>query len=158
MIVAPDPGGGSQLVHGSSVAVATTSGWQGALILGRSGAGKSELAMEMIGLGARLVADDQTRLIAANGAVLLEAPNTIAGLIEIRGMGLLQVDYVAQARLRLVVDLDQAETERLPPARQREIMRHAIPLLRRCSSRAFAAGLMQYLRMPDTVARQERTE
>lgn len=105
-------------LHASAVAV----DGRGCLITGSAGAGKSTLAVEMIALGADLVADDRVDLCRAGGALLVSAPGPIAGLLELRGAGILRLPARPEAPLDLIVDLDTAETERLPPPRRREIL------------------------------------
>ena len=99
--------------HGSCVAF----GDRGVLMLGRSGAGKSALALRMIGLGAMLVADDQVELFPRDNDVYARPPEALQGLIEARNVGLLRSAFVPEVRIRLVIDLDTAETERLPQRR-----------------------------------------
>lgn len=136
---------GTGLVHGSSVAFARSEGAVGVLITGHSGTGKSELALELMTLGARLIADDQTHLQREGGVIWLSCPAPIRGLIEIRGMGLLPAMPVAQAPLRVIVDLDRRESERLPPPRWHDVDGIAIRLFRNCASRAFAMAIRQYV-------------
>lgn len=102
------------VLHASSVA------WRGdaVLILGRSGAGKSALALSLLALGADLVADDRTVVAVHGDSLWLAAPAGLPPLIEARGIGLLGVQPVPSARLRLVVDLDQAPSGRLPEPRR----------------------------------------
>ena len=98
-------------VHGTSVAL----DGEGVLLRGPSGCGKSDLALRLIDQGARLVADDQTELTLEDGDISMTAPATIAGQIEVRGLGLLRVPSVAAAPLRMVVDLvPSAAVERMP--------------------------------------------
>lgn len=99
--------------HGSCVAF----GEAGILILGRSGSGKSSLALALIALGAKLVADDQVELYAEDTGPAARAPAVLQGLLEARKVGLLQVDFTARAVVRLVIDLDREEQDRLPPRR-----------------------------------------
>ncbi|MGE0146009.1 MAG: HPr kinase/phosphorylase [Parvibaculaceae bacterium] len=108
-------------LHASCV----TLGDDGILILGPPGAGKSDLVLRLIDapgrgtgqelIGARLVADDQTVIERRGEALYASSPPAIAGLLEIRGQGIVAVDHVPQARLSLVVRLvPAAEIERLP--------------------------------------------
>jgi HPr kinase/phosphorylase len=110
-------------LHASAVAV----DGRGCLITGASAAGKSTLALEMIALGAELVADDRVDVRRRGigpgaGALMLSAPATIAGMIEARGVGILRLPARAQAPLAVIIDLDEAERERLPEARRRELL------------------------------------
>ena len=98
-------------VHGTAIAL----GEEGVLLRGPSGSGKSDLALRLIEGGARLIADDQTELREIGGGVHLSAPASIAGQMEIRGLGIVRVPQQASAPLRLVVDLVPPEAiERLP--------------------------------------------
>ncbi len=110
------------LVHGTAVAF----GKEGVLLRGAPGSGKSSLALRLIdqagfGLGrellqAKLVADDQVALDAHDGQVLLSPQVNLAGLIEIRGLGILRCPFMANVPLRLVVDLvPHTAIDRLPP-------------------------------------------
>ena len=126
-------------LHASAVLV----GARAVLIRGPSGSGKSKLARELIesargnGSGfARLVGDDRVHLEAASGRLLVRPAQALAGLLEVRGVGVLRVDHEPVAVVGLVVDLNAADAERLPePERQRiEIEGVVLPRL------AVAAG------------------
>ncbi len=98
-------------IHASAVALNDC----GLLILGPAGSGKSSLAIELIALGAELVADDMVMLSAKKGALWAEAPIGARGLIEARNVGILPCPLREGAvKLDLVVDLASEETERLP--------------------------------------------
>jgi HPr kinase/phosphorylase len=86
----------------------------GVLLRGAPGSGKSDLALRLIDAGARLVADDRVELRAVSGAVRARAPAATAGLIEVRGLGVVRVPALDEAALALVVDLGGAAPERLP--------------------------------------------
>jgi hypothetical protein len=96
------------VVHASCVAL----GGRGVLLLGDSGAGKSDLALRLIHEGARLVADDRTVLTIRQKRLHAAAPSTIAGLLEVRGLGVIALP-ARPARLALAVQLG-AEGPRLP--------------------------------------------
>ena len=96
-------------IHATCVRI----GRQGVLLLGKSGSGKSDLALRLIGRGAVLVADDRCDLSVVGGALTAAAPKTIAGLIEVRGVGLVEYPYATRARIALAVDLS-APAPRLP--------------------------------------------
>jgi HPr kinase/phosphorylase len=102
----------SFVVHGAAVAFAG----RGVLILGASGAGKSALALRLIGRGAGLVADDRVILSRRGGALLASAPEALAGLIEARGFGLLRLPAVPEVPVALAVDLDRPSATRMPQA------------------------------------------
>jgi serine kinase of HPr protein (carbohydrate metabolism regulator) len=112
-----------ELVHGTCVAF----GPRAALLRGAPGAGKSDLALRFIALPAEgvlrpmLVADDQVFVEArADGAFLASPPASIAGKIEVRGIGIVDVPFLAQAQLVLVCDLVEPENVPRLPAKTRE--------------------------------------
>lgn len=101
------------LVHGTCVAIEG----RGVLLRGPSGRGKSDLALRLIDGGALLVADDQTRLERDGDILVAHPPPAIAGLLEVRGLGLVRLPYLERAPLDLVIDLvAPSEVERLPEA------------------------------------------
>jgi HPr kinase/phosphorylase len=112
------------LVHATSVAI----GGRAVLLRGPSGSGKSDLALRLIDAGARLVADDQTRIWRDGDVLLARAPESIAGLIEVRGVGIVRVESVPVARLVLIADLVAVQhVERLPEPSSETIFGLAIP-------------------------------
>jgi HPr kinase/phosphorylase len=129
-------------VHASCVAVAG----RGLLILGPSGAGKSALALQLMAFGAELVADDQTHLQRQGSEVIASCPAAIRGLIEARGLGLLQADTRASAPLVLVVDLSQSGHERLPPREKIVLLGKEIELVKAIQGNHFPAALLCYLK------------
>lgn len=80
----------------------------GVLLMGPSGSGKSDLALRLIAAGAELVADDRTDLFLKNGVLYAKSPNRIAGLMEVRGVGILALPHARQARVVLVARLGRA--------------------------------------------------
>jgi HPr kinase/phosphorylase len=113
-------------VHGTAIAL----GSDGILLRGPSGAGKSDLALRMIDQGVRLVADDQTELRREGSDIIMSAPATIAGQLEVRGLGIMTVPSVASAPLRLIVDLvPAADIERLPEPRTCEVLDCNVPVI-----------------------------
>jgi HPr kinase/phosphorylase len=133
----PPPAG---TIHASAVLV----GRRAVLIRGPSGSGKSLLALELIEIArtgglpfARLVADDRVLLEAAHGQLLARPPATLAGLIEVRGLGLMRLAHEASAVVGLVVDLAATDAQRLPEPAGRRTEINGIPLPRL----AVAAGM-----------------
>ncbi len=129
-------------LHATTVAL----GDRGLLILGRSGAGKSALALALMSLGATLVADDRTILTTRDDALIATCPLAIRGLIEARGMGLLRALPQDEATLAAAVDLDTVETERLPEPHRIVLLNRSLPLLHKVETGYFAAALLQYLK------------
>jgi serine kinase of HPr protein (carbohydrate metabolism regulator) len=106
-------------VHASAVLV----GARAVLIRGPAGAGKSRLALALIEAAqtgtlrfARLVGDDRVHLAAAHGRVLVRPAAALHGLLEVRGLGIRRLPFEPLAVVGLVVDLQAADGERLPPA------------------------------------------
>jgi serine kinase of HPr protein (carbohydrate metabolism regulator) len=126
-----DPGGAS--VHASAVLV----GNRAVLIRGPSGAGKSRLAFDLILAGragqlpaAILVGDDRVHLEAGSGQLTVRPARELAGLIEIRGLGIRRCDFAKQAVVGLVVDLAAEDAERLPPSQALQTEIYGIKLPR----------------------------
>lgn len=111
----------SVLVHATCVAVAG----RGILITGESGAGKSDLALRLIDRGALLVGDDQVTLANVDGLLHASPPESIAGKIEVRGIGIVSAPFQADVAVALAVELGAAE--RMPDIGQREICGIALP-------------------------------
>lgn len=110
--------GGGDGLHASAVAV----GERGLLITGAAGAGKTALALEMIALGAVLIADDVVRVTPdGTGGLWLAPPPNAGGLVEVRGFGLARLPACGGARLALIADLDRAADARLPEPYQRTL-------------------------------------
>jgi len=86
----------------------------GVLLLGDSGAGKSDVTLRLIQGGAVLVSDDQTELYADDAGLMGRAPERLAGLLEIRGVGILQMARAENARIALCVVLEASPAPRLP--------------------------------------------
>ncbi len=100
-----------QLSHATCVALAG----KGVLLRGPSGAGKSDLALRLIDGGGELVADDQVLCHCEGRALFASAPPAISGLIEVRGLGLMRLEYLPRVELVLVANLVAPDqVERLP--------------------------------------------
>jgi serine kinase of HPr protein (carbohydrate metabolism regulator) len=115
----------SETVHCSSVAI------QGRAVLigGRSGTGKSDLALRLIDRGATLVSDDYTHVRRVEGRALASAPATIRGKIEMRGVGIVEMEPAEDVPVALFIDLD-AVPDRLPDEdKSRMVAGVAIPVL-----------------------------
>ena len=145
------------LLHATAVAIEGDA----VLLRGPSGAGKSDLALRLIEGGARLVADDQSELRRGGAQVLVRPPTAIAGLLEVRGIGIVRVGAPAGAPLALLVDLvSPEEVERLPEPRLEEVLGLAIPLITLAAFEASAAAKIRIavrefsaLRLPAMIGR-----
>lgn len=118
---------------------------RGLLILGGSGAGKSTLALRMMAHGAALVADDRTLLRQEGARIIADAPDSLRGLIEARGIGILHARAHGPVDLALAVDLDRPEPERLPPDRRFALFDRDLPLVLGAGRVHLASMLLQYL-------------
>ena len=116
------------------------------LILGRSGSGKSALALQLMAYGADLVADDRVQLCGDAGKLVASAGGKPGGMIEARQVAILSAELVERGLVVLAVDLDHIETERLPPDRFMDLLGVQVPLLHNVDSPYFAAAVLQYLK------------
>lgn len=114
-------------VHGSCVA----RNGLGVLLLGASGSGKSDLALRLIDRGFMLVADDRVDIVEG----FARAPAGLAGLLEVRGVGIVRMAFEARARLGLAVRLGAAGV-RLPEPEEEA----GVPLIRLDAREAAAAA------------------
>jgi serine kinase of HPr protein (carbohydrate metabolism regulator) len=116
-----------QRVHGVCIDIGGT----GVLIRGDPGSGKSDLALRLIDGGARLVADDQVEIRRRDGAAVASPPDALSGYLEVRGIGIVAVDCIHEARLGLIVDLAGRETiDRMPEPRRETVAGVDLPVIR----------------------------
>lgn len=113
----------SETVHASCVAI----GGRAVLLAGRSGSGKSDLALRLLDRGAALVADDYTQLQRREGRLWASAPATIAGRIEVRGVGIVARDALPSAEVALYLDLE-APVARMPERATRRLVGIEVPV------------------------------
>jgi HPr kinase/phosphorylase len=120
-------------IHASAVLI----GARAVLIRGPAGSGKSRLALALIGAArsgvvpfARLVADDRVHIEAVNGRLLVRPAGQLAGLIEVRGLGLRRLSFEPVAVAGLVIDLDAADAERLPQTSGKVVVIEGVTLPR----------------------------
>ena len=114
-------------VHATCIAIEGA----GILLRGPPGSGKSDLALRLIDLGSRLVADDRADLRLAEGSVVAAPPPALAGLIEARGLGILRIEALSEAAIVLVVDLiNTGLVERLPARETVKILGVKLPSVR----------------------------
>jgi HPr kinase/phosphorylase len=128
--------------HASAVAFGPRGG---VLILGPSGSGKSTLALALISEGAQLVSDDQVLLSGVSGNLYARAPQSIAGLIEARGLGLIQLAYRRLTQIALIIDLTDAPTQRLPEPQTRTLHGVTRPCLSGRADTPFAQAISHYV-------------
>lgn len=124
------PGADGSSFHGTCVA----RGSHGLLIAGTSGSGKSDLALRLLAGGWRLVADDRVILQRRDGLLIAQAPETIRGLIEVRGIGVVRLRSAEMAEetrvaglLRLVPDWQAVP--RMPEAAEEPVAGASVPAL-----------------------------
>jgi serine kinase of HPr protein (carbohydrate metabolism regulator) len=130
-----------QMVYGTAVQL----GQAGLLLRGPSGSGKSDLALRLIETGARLVADDQVELTGEDGEIWLQAPPSLAGMIEARGVGILRLPRASRTVLHLVCDLvPRAHVERLPERGRCEFFGIVVPQVALCAFDASTPAKLRF--------------
>ncbi|HCP82264.1 MAG TPA: serine/threonine protein kinase [Octadecabacter sp.] len=134
------PDGQLQL-HASTVVLNN----QAVAICGPAGSGKSALALELLTLGATLLADDITWLGASPQGLIASCPPAISGRIEARGVGILNATPAGPTPLRLVVDLGTPEPARCPDPKTIPLLGHEVALLHTPANRHFAQAIAQYM-------------
>jgi serine kinase of HPr protein (carbohydrate metabolism regulator) len=121
----PGPRLSAETLHASTVANAG----RAVLISGPSGAGKSDLALRLLDRGFTLVSDDQTVVKKDGDRILASAPPTIAGKLEIRGIGIIEMECVDNVPVALIVELT-SDIQRIPDdSRERPILGVKLPLI-----------------------------
>jgi serine kinase of HPr protein (carbohydrate metabolism regulator) len=126
----------SETIHASTVA---TDG-RAVLISGPSGSGKSDLTLRLLDRGFTLVSDDQTIVRREGDRLVSSAPPTIKGKLEIRGIGIVDMDTVADVPIALYVELT-SEIVRLPDdRRERPVLGVNLPLISVNAQTASAAS------------------
>jgi len=115
----------AETVHSSSVAI----DGRAVLITGPSGAGKSDLTLRLIDRGFTLVSDDQTIVRREGDALIASAPPSIAGKLEVRGIGIIDMEAVDDVPVALLVELT-SDIQRLPDDnRERPLLGVPLPLI-----------------------------
>ena len=112
----------SEMVHATTVA----KDGRGVVIAGRSGSGKSDLALRLIDRGFVLVSDDQTMISKSGERLIATAPGTIRGKLEVRGIGILEMPNAESAAVSLWVELTN-EIKRLPDGEKHMILGIDVP-------------------------------
>jgi serine kinase of HPr protein (carbohydrate metabolism regulator) len=125
----------SEAVHASSVAI----DGRAILIAGVSGSGKSDLALRLIDRGFTLVSDDQTLVRRDGDRLIASAPPSIEGKLEIRGIGIIEMETADDVPVALLVELT-SDIQRLPDdSRKRPILGIDLPLVTIDATTASAA-------------------
>ena len=115
----------SETVHASTVA---TDG-RAVLISGPSGSGKSDLALRLLDRGFALVSDDQTIVRREDDRLIASAPPNIAGKLEIRGIGIVEMEHVVDMPVALLVELT-SDIQRMPDdSLERQILGVPLPVI-----------------------------
>jgi|TARA_B100000315_G_scaffold148317_1_gene137170 serine kinase of HPr protein (carbohydrate metabolism regulator) len=113
-------------LHATAIAIEG----QGVLIRGPSDSGKSDLALRLIDDGAQLVADDRVNVACVENYLSISAPDNLKGLIEVRGVGVVNIGAVDKAALKLIIDLKPgADIDRLPEPREEILEGVAVQVL-----------------------------
>jgi len=116
----------AETLHCSTVAV----DGRAVLITGPSGSGKSDLTLRLIDRGYNLVSDDQTIIKKDGERIIASAPPTIAGKLEVRGIGIVEMERVDSVPVALIVELASSEIQRLPDdSRERPLLGIKVPLV-----------------------------
>lgn len=115
----------AETIHASTVAAEG----RAVVISGPSGAGKSDLALRLLDRGFTLVSDDQTTIRRDGERLIASAPPNIAGKLEIRGVGIVDMDVLKDIPIALFVELT-SEIQRLPDdSRERPLLGVRLPLI-----------------------------
>ena len=117
----------------------------GVLIRGPSGSGKSDLALRLIDDGAGLIADDQVVIKSVGQKLFLSPPDSLLGLIEVRGIGVIKIAYVRDIRLCLIIELDPSnEIQRIPTIEEELIKNIPVPVI---SMDAFESSVLAKIKI-----------
>ncbi|WP_269515048.1 HPr kinase/phosphorylase [Brevundimonas subvibrioides] len=108
------PTGRHPPLHATAITTFVGGRWRGALLMGSPGSGKSDLALRLVARGWRLVGDDYVHVWASGGRLFAAPVETIAGQIEARGLGILDLQHRPASRISLRVDCVRETVERLP--------------------------------------------
>src|SRR5262249_881867 len=122
---------------------------KGILLRGPSGSGKSDFALRLVDAGGVLVSDDRSEMSVEEGALHAACPAAIAGLLEVRGVGLMRVPYMEKAKIDLCLDcVSLAEVPRLPEKAQIRLQGVLLPLFKiyalEASAVAKLRAILQY--------------
>ena len=132
---------GRTQVHGTAVSL----DGHGVLLRGPSGAGKSDLALRLIEAGGQLVADDRVDITLDQDHLMLSVPDTLNGKLEIRGLGIIEIESAGPGPLTLICDLVPADqVERLPEETHETLLGQTVPVLSVHSESVSAVAKVRY--------------
>jgi serine kinase of HPr protein (carbohydrate metabolism regulator) len=119
------------IVHAGLIAARIGGVWRGVLIEGPAGAGKSDLTLRALDAGFSLVADDRVLLWTCEGALFGRAPDTLAGLLEIRGLDVVRLAALPFAEVAMIARCGAPETisERIPKPASADLLGVSRPLI-----------------------------
>lgn len=141
-------------IHASCVSFEDVKPASAVLLRGASGSGKSDLSLRLVMQGARLVGDDQVWLKTRNGVLYARPPAETAGMMEVRGIGIVNFEPVYDVPVRLVVDLVARErVERLPEKEYQAIQGVRLRQVHLC---AFDASAPDKIRLALDMALSEK--
>lgn len=138
------------IVHATSVGMPVDYQSVGVLCVGSSGSGKSDLALRLIDTcptaQTRLIADDQTMLAAIGGSLIASPPPRIAGLLEVRGVGVIQIEHATETAIALIVECidPHCDLERIPQHYTKTLCGIAVPAI---GVKAFEASAPSKVRL-----------
>ncbi|MGB1234320.1 MAG: HPr kinase/phosphorylase [Planktomarina sp.] len=130
------------LLHATAVA------WQGraALLLGPSGSGKSDIALQMMAYGCDLIGDDRVLVTVQESSLVATTPAPVSGKIEARGLGILHAPFVQSATLQFAVDLSRDDDARFPAITKHDVLQIPLHVYVKCRTTGLAAALFHLLR------------
>jgi serine kinase of HPr protein (carbohydrate metabolism regulator) len=120
------------MLHAGLIALRMEGEWRGVLIEGPAGSGKSDLALRALSHGFQLVADDRTVVFVSAGRLYGRAPDALAGLIEVRGLGVVSERALPMAEIALALTCENAPeaVDRMPDFAAHELLGLSVPMLR----------------------------
>lgn len=137
----------NKVIHASCISI----NGKAVLLMGESGSGKSDLALRLIDRGALLVADDYTSVSLERNILFASPPQNIAGLIEIRGMGVMNLSFVENIPLKFAVMLtDREKIERIPEESFFYCLDCKLPLIYLCAYDASSVAKIHFFMNMDS--------
>lgn len=114
-----------QNIHATCIQIKS----KGILFIGDSGSGKSDIALRLINLfSAKLVSDDRTDVFVDSKKIKAKAPDILKGLLEVRGVGIINTDCVDETEINLIIKLTTDKIERMPSKEYFNILGIKVPL------------------------------